>query len=84
MWQLLIYVIILAIVCYLLYIRGYNFWSSLLIALVVALIFLLLTSSVSPKDIVAGNEQVAIVYLIIILTLFYVVSYAVYMALTSR
>lgn len=84
MWQLLVYLIILVIVYYLLYIRGYNAWSSLLIALVVALIFLLLTSSLSPKDIVAGNEQVAIVYLIIILTLFYIVSYAVYMALTSQ
>lgn len=82
MWQFAGYVLIFFVIFIILRSKNYNIWATLLNASVVSLIFLVFSSNLSPKDIISGNEEVAVVYILIILTLLYVVGYALYMANT--
>lgn len=82
MWQFAGYVLIFFVIFIILRSKNYNIWATLLNASVVSLIFLVFSSNLSPKDIISGNEEVAVIYILIILTLLYVVGYALYMANT--
>lgn len=84
MWAFLVYLIVLAISIFLFRKYDYTWFASIVLSAIIALIFLSIMVDLKPMNILAGNQETALYYIITLITLIVIVFYAIYKCLGDR